>query len=105
MEELEFPWNWVKNLKPFSNSPRIGTEPLEKGWDLLDTRLWGNNLKQLGWVWPEASQWWQTWVVLELFGFLEGGLTLEVDRDLNLGQFGLIWQWWQGGQIKNFYSN
>ena len=88
----------------FSNSPRIGTEPLDKGWDLLDTRLWGNNLKQLGRVWPEAPQWWQTWVVLELLSFLEGGLTLEVDRDLNFGQFGLIWpiiwQWWQVGKLQ-----
>ena len=99
IKELEFPWNWVKKLKAFSNSPKIVIEPLDKGWDLFDTCLWGNNLKQLGRVWPEAPQWWQTWVVLELLGFLEGGLTLEVDRDLNLGQFGLvwptIWQWWQ----------
>ena len=38
--------------------------------------------------------------------FLEGGLTLEVDKDLNLGQFGLIWptiwQWWHGGTNSNF---
>ena len=64
----------------------------------MDSRLWENNLKQLGWVWPEAPQWWQTWVVLELLNFLEWGLTLEVDKDLNLGQFCLIWptiwQWW-----------
>ena len=53
-------------------------------------------MKQLGQVWTKPPQWWQTWVVLELLGFLEGGLTLEVD---NLGQFGIIWptiwQWWQ----------
>ena len=38
--------------------------------------------------------------------FLEGGLTLEVDKDLNLGQFGLIWptiwQWWQVGTKSKF---
>ena len=94
--------------KAFNNSLGIGTEPLDKGWDLFDTRLWGNNLKQLGRVWPETPQWWQTWAILELLGFLEGGLILEVDRDLNLWQFGLIWptiwQWWQMGQIQNFYS-
>ena len=50
---------------------------------------------------PKTPQWWQPWTVLELIGFLDGGLTLEVDRDLNLGQFGLIWptiwQWWKMG--------
>ena len=60
--------------------------------------MWGNNLKQLGRVYSETPQWWQTWVVLELLGFLEGGLTLEVE---NLEQFGIIWptiwQWWQVG--------
>ena len=39
IEELEFSWNWVKKLKTFNNSPRIGIEPLEKGWDLSDTHL------------------------------------------------------------------
>ena len=101
--------NWVIKLEAFNNSPRIGTKPLDKGGDLLDIHLWGNNLKQLGWVWPEAPQWWQIWVVLELLGFLEGGLTLEVDRDLNLGEFGLIWptiwQWWQLGTKSNFLFN
>ena len=69
-------------LKAFNNSPRIGTELLDKGWDLFDTHLWGNNLKQLGRVWLEAPQSWQTWVVLELLDLQEGGLTLKVD---NLG--------------------
>ena len=72
----------------------------------MDTCLWGNNLKQLGRAWPEPLQWWQTWVVLELLGFLEGGLTLEVD---NLGQFGIIWptiwQWWQVGTNLEFLFN
>ena len=52
-------------------------------------------------MWSKTPHWWQIWVVLELIGLLKGGWTLEVDRDLNLGQFGLIWQkkniweWWQ----------
>ena len=58
---------------------------------------------------PKTPQWWQTWVVLELLGFLEGGLTLEVDKDLNLGQLGLIWptiwQWWQVGTNLDFSFN
>ena len=45
IEELGFPWNRGKKLKVFNNSPRIGIKPLENRWDLLDTRLWGNNLK------------------------------------------------------------
>ena len=43
-------------------------------------------------MWSKTPHWWQIWVVLELIGLLKGGWTLEVDRDLNLGQFGLIWQ-------------
>ena len=66
-------------------------------------------MKQLGRVWPKAPQWWQTWVVLELLGFLEEGLTLEVDWDLILGQFGLIWptiwQRWQVGTNLEFLFN
>ena len=46
IKELEFLWNWVKMLKNFNNSPRIGTKPLDKGWDLLDTHFeettWNN---------------------------------------------------------------
>ena len=58
-------------------------------------------MKQLGRVWPKAPQWWQTWVVLELLDFLKGGLTLEVDKDLNLAQFDLIWPIiWQGWQVR-----
>ena len=55
---------------------------------------------------PRTPQWWQTWAVSKLLSFLEGGLTLEVDKDLNLGQFGLIWpiiwQWWQVGKNSEF---
>ena len=51
----------------------------------------------------------KTWVVLELSSFLEGGLTLKVDRDLKLGQFGLIWpiiwQWLQVGTNSDFLFN
>ena len=54
----------------------------------------------------EPPQWWQTWVILELLGFLEGGLTLKIDK---LGQFGLIWptiwQWWQVGANSEFLFN
>ena len=40
---------------------------------------------------------------MELLGTLQGGLTLEVDRDLNLGQFGLIWPTiWQMGTNSDF---
>ena len=27
----------------------------------MDTYFLGYNLKQLGWMCPETSQWWQTW--------------------------------------------
>ena len=57
-------------------------------------------------MWPETPQWWQTWVVFELLCFLEEGLILEVDKDLNLEQFGIIWptiwQWWQVGTNSEF---
>ena len=47
-----------------------------------------------------------TWEVLELLGFLEGGLILELD---NLGQVGIIWptiwQWWQVGTNLEFLFN
>ena len=96
---IRIPLKLSWKAQTFNNSLRIGTKHWDKGWDLLDTHLWGNNLKQLGRVWLKAPQWWQTWVCLELLGFLEGDLTLEVDKDLNLGQLGLIWpttwQWWQ----------
>ena len=52
-------------------------------------------------MWLKAPQWWQTRVVLKLLGFLKGGLTLEVDKDLNLAQFDLIWPIvWQGWQVR-----
>ena len=68
MEELKFSWNWVKRLKAFNNSLNKGIGPWEETYDHLDNYLWGYNLKQLGWMYPETPQWWQTW-----------GLTKDLD--------------------------
>ena len=44
--------------------------------------------KQLKTVWVSATK--CTTMMKNILGFLEGALTLEVDRDFNLGKFGLI---------------
>ena len=73
---------WVKKTKTFNNSPNKGVEPWEGTCDHLDTCLWGYNLKQLGRMYPETPQWWQTWLVFKLLNFLEWGLM----RDLELAK-------------------
>ena len=76
---INFSWNWVKKLKTFNNSPNKGVVPWEETCDRLDTCFWGYNLKQLGWMCLEISQWWQTWVIFELLDFLKWGLTKDLE--------------------------
>ena len=52
---------WVKKPKAFNNSPNKGVGPWEEACDHLDNYLWGYNLKQLGRMYPETPQRWQTW--------------------------------------------
>ena len=84
---IKIPWNWVKKLKGFNNSPRKGVEPWEETWDLFDTCLSGYNLKQLGRVCLRTPQWWQTWVVLKLLDFLEWGLTNDLELEISVMGF------------------
>ena len=63
-------------LKVFNNSPNKGVGPWEETCDRLDTCFWGYNLKQLGRMYPETPQWWQTW-----------GLTKDLELDKSVMDF------------------
>ena len=72
----------------------ISSHILDWNTECLNFSLW-----QLGWMWPETPQKWQTGTNLGTSIFLTTNLVLDFSFCLNKEQFGLIWpttpQRWQ----------
>ena len=78
----------------------ISSQILNWNIECLNFSLW-----QLGWMWPETPQKWQTETNLGTSVFLTANLVSDFGFYLNKEQFGLIWlttpQRWQVGTKTN----
>ena len=64
----------------------ISSQILDWNIECLNFSLW-----QLGWMWSETPQKWQTWTKLRTPVFLTTNLVSDFGFCLNKEQFGLIW--------------
>ena len=79
---------------------KISSHILDWNTEFLNFNLW-----QLGWMWPERPQKWQTGTNIGTLVFLTANLVLDFGFCLNKEQFGLIWpitpRKWQVGTKTN----